>query len=239
MAVLGLLCVLGCAAALAEPPAERAQSCDGPAEAAPPTQPALDDAWSSTELVAPAMDARPLVRVHERGRLQPERQAPRSSGAWGRTTAALGGVVALIALLAWGYRAMAAGGGALRWAGRGRHPGLIEVVGRTALSPRQTLCLVRIGPRLVLLGVTPAAVRTLDVIQDADLTAQLLGEAARRRSDSSTAEFARCLEREAQTYVPPHAELDETLTPDAERIVDVKRRLTGTIARLRAKAVGA
>jgi flagellar biogenesis protein FliO len=223
MAVLGLLGVLGCAAAWAEPPAE----------------PTLDDAWSSTDLVAPAMDARPLVRVHERGRPQPESPAPRSSGSWGRSTAALGGVVALIVLLAWGYRAVAARGGALRWSGRGRHPGLMEIVGRTVLSPRQSLCLVRIGPRLVLLGVTPAAVRTLDVIQDADLTAQLLGEAARRRSDSSTAEFARCLEREAQTYVPPDAELDETPTPDAKRIGDVQRRLAGTIARLRAKAVGA
>lgn len=232
MAALVVLVALGCGAAAAEPPVT---------SATPPATPVVtDDPWSSPDIVAPRMDSRPLPR---------ETAAPGTPAgtvvatdrpkSWLRTTAALGGVVALIVILAWGYRAATGQAGAWRLARGGRHAGLMEVVGRTALSPRQSLCLVRVGPRLVLLGVTPDAVRSLDVIQDADLTARLLGQATQQRPDSSTAEFARCLEREADSYETEEHGADETLTPEAERIVSLRQRLAGAVERLRVSARGA
>jgi flagellar biogenesis protein FliO len=186
------------------------------------------------------MDARPLRRdVEPTAAPATGERAVRSPNATGwRTAAALGGVVGLILLLAWGYRAVASGGGRFSLSFRARRPGLIEVLSRTAISPRQSLCLVRIGPRLVLLGVSPDAVRALDVIQDADLAAQLVGQATQQRSDSSTAAFARCLEREARAYEPAADHVDETTVPEEQRLADLKQKLAGTIARLRAATVG-
>ncbi len=196
----------------------------------------LDDPWSSPE-IAPRMDARPLQRANPGAAVLTPKEAQSGEGhSWVRTTMALGAVVALIVLLGWGYRVVA-NGGQLRLPLRGRHPNLIEVLSRTNLSPRQSVCLVRIGPRMVLLGLTQDAVRALDVIDDADLTAQLAGEAARGRADSSTAAFAACLEEEAQPYRRAgHEDLDETTLPEEQQVLGIREKLAGTIEKLRATA---
>jgi hypothetical protein len=62
----------------------------------------------------------------------------------------------------------------------------------------------------------------------------LLGQAAAQRPDSHTAEFARCLEREAGAY--PRAtddRGDEQLTPDEPRLDAVRQKLSDTLQRLR------
>ena len=147
-----------------------------------------------------------------------------------RTLGALAGVVGLIVFLAWGYRAMA--GGRLPLLAKARRPGLIEVISRTSLTPRQTLSLVRIGPRMILIGQTPDSLRALDVIEDADLTARLAGEAARIRGDSNSAEFNACLEREAEGYDNQEKLPDEMVTPEARRLTDAHRGLKETIKRI-------
>lgn len=170
--------------------------------------------------------------------VSPQPASPAGTG-YLRTTAALAAVVALIILLTWGYRAVAGHGGRLALLLRGRHAGLIEVVSRLALSPRQSLCLVRIGPRLILLGLAPGGVQALDVIQDPDLVAQLLGQAAQRRGDSHTAEFARCLEHYAKGPQPEPEGPDESVTPEQQQLAGVKELLADTLRRLRARAVEA
>ncbi len=166
--------------------------------------PAGDDPWNA---VAPRLesgaagqsDASLLVRRPVGGEQQAlrPRQAS-SSGSWWRTAAALAGVVGLIVFLAWGYRTATSGG--LQLWGRQRQPGLIEVLSRVTLGPRQSVCLLRIGPRMVLVGQSGDGLRTLDVIDDADLTARLAGQALTRRSDSSTAEFRQVLKGQARQY---------------------------------------
>lgn len=190
------------------------------------------DPWASAD-IAPRMESRPLVRGRPAALETGRDSTPAGSGSWARTTLALGGVVGLILLLAWGYRQVAAHGGRLGFTGRGRHAGLIEVISRTALSPRQAVCLVRVGPRLVLLGVSPDAIRTLDVIQDPELVAALAGQALRGRAESETAAFASCLEREARGYRRESAPA-EPPAPDARRLAALKEQLAGTLARLRA-----
>ncbi len=206
----------------------------GDTPATPPS--ALPDPTSAPESApqtAPA--ARPLLRRPADAKGTPAGVPAVGSSAWVRTTAALTGVVGLIVLLTWGYRTVM--GAAPTWRTRPRHPGLIEVLSRTPLSPRQSLCLVRVGRRLVLLGVTPDNVRPLHVIRDPEEAAGLLGEAARARPDSSSAAFAQTLAREAQTYT----ELDKPPLPaDAtEDLAAARDRVLGALARLRAKGVGA
>lgn len=189
-----------------------------------------DDLWDSTD-IAPEMETRLLHRDGSSSESEADADAPRRNSAWGRTTLALAGVVGLIFLLGWGYRVVTSGG-RLSAALGGTRNQLIQVVSRTPLAPRQSLCLVRVGPRLILLGMTSDSVRALDVISDPALAAQLLGQVAQGQPNSHTAEFSRCLDQEAHHYREDDP-IDETLTPEESRISAVKEKLAGTIERLR------
>lgn len=232
MARLGLLGLLA-VVALAEEPTAPVGGTGGLAHSG------ADDPWVVAD-VAPEMGARPLARGTEKTSAQLSVGSPNPpAGSWVRTSIALGGVIGLILLLGWGYRVVASRNGGLPFGFRGRAAQLIEIVARTSLSPRQSLALVRIGPRLVLLGLSPDAVRTLDVISDAELTARLVGLATQGRPDSSTAEFAGALESETRAYEPPSEVSEEEITPEEQRIVAVRQSLAGTLQRLRAKTLGA
>ncbi len=228
MALLGSLAALGTATVRGAPDDDPVGP---PAPVTTPSPSAVpSDPWSSPDVAAPHLEGRPLPRRRDADR--PAATSAETAGSrgspWLRTTGSLAAVVGLILLLAWGYR-LVAGRGRLHLGGR--RTGLIEVVGRTTLSPRQSLCLVRLGPRLVLLGVTPDAVRALDVIQDADLTARLMGQAAQRRPDSQTAEFARCLERESKGYTSEDGDADRS-APEEARLTDVRRTADGVEGRV-------
>jgi flagellar biogenesis protein FliO len=229
----GMLAVV--AAAQTEPPAN-------PANEAPPGaalhQAGLDDPWAAVEPKFSARESRPLERRStERAPSILAGSGEKPERPWARTLGALAGVVGLIVLLAWGYRAMV--GGNLPLGGKARRPGLIEVISKTPLSARQSLCLVRIGPRLVLVGQSHETLRALDVIDDADLAARLAGEAARKRPDASQAEFRACLEREAKDYQDGGDSLDETVVPDAQRIAEVRQGVSNAIRRIRRAVAGA
>lgn len=53
-------------------------------------------------------------------------------------------------------------------AARGGGGGAIKVLARQYISSKQSLCLVRLGGRVVLIGVTPQSMATLSEITDAD-----------------------------------------------------------------------
>lgn len=195
-----------------------------------------DDAWNSPDIAAPRFAGRPLKRPASKAVVPPATRAgPSAERAWIRPTLALGGVVILIVFLAWGYRGVTAG--RLPFVKRARHAALIQVVGRATLSPRQSVCLVRTGPRLVLVGLSNGSMTALDVIDDADLTARLCGEAAAGQPDSHSAQFQRCLEVEAGEYgrgdAPPETAVAEADVDADAKIIQLKQKLAGTIERIR------
>jgi flagellar biosynthetic protein FliO len=98
-----------------------------------------------------------------------------SLGGYLRTLGALALVVVLIFLVGWLLRRFARGGRALG----GRGP--VEVLSRTAITPRQQLLLVRLGERIVLVGCTPGGFSTLSEITGSDETARLMAEIAESR----------------------------------------------------------
>ncbi len=61
----------------------------------------------------------------------------------------------------------------------------LRVVGRTAISSKQSAVLLHVGKRVVLLGVTPESVNTLSEITDESEVAQLVG---RSKSDDAKAQ---------------------------------------------------
>lgn len=121
-----------------------------------------------------------------------------NGGSWARTTLSLVAVVSLALLLAWGYRSAAMGANPLT--PRGRSGGLIQVIGRQSISPRHAVCLVRVGPRLVLVGQSQDRLTQLDVIEDAALVSQLVGESGLAAERRDAAVFQRQLESEAAEY---------------------------------------
>lgn len=216
-----------------------------PAELAPAVEGAegnpLEDPWAALEVAAPGAKARPLERDGGRGGAADGAQRADVSavGPWVRTTMALGGVVVLIVFLGWGYRRVADNRGAWPFAARPRSATMMEVLGRTTISPRQSVVLMRVGPRLVLVGCTADAIRPLDVISDPEQVSRMLGHVAQQRADSQSAEFAQCLERESGSYGGEDESHHETVMPEEARLGELKAKLHGTLERLRSVGVNA
>lgn len=78
--------------------------------------------------------------------------------------------------------------------------GVLEVVTRLAVSPKQQLILVRLGRRLVLLGLSAERMSSLETIDDPDQVATLLGELNAAQPDSMTRAFEESFARESRVY---------------------------------------
>lgn len=220
-----LLVVLVCTAAAwaDEPPAADAA---GRGEAVGPwsaIEPIQDDLIAGTVLGGDGQSAAPredrAVRRSNSGARSTGAAAGEDGGGWLRSIGSLGAVVAVILFLAWGYRATTSGA-AIRL--RARRPGLIQIVSRTSLSNRQSLCLVRVGPRMVLVGMSGDGLRTLDVIDDADLVSRLAGEAESVKTDPR---FKAALERDLSRYEPETAPAATPATGTRARIAQVLETL--------------
>jgi flagellar biogenesis protein FliO len=106
--------------------------------------------------------------------------------------------------------------------------GAMDVVARLPLSGKQSLLLVKVGRRLVLVGVSPEQMASLAVVDDADQVAAIVGRVAGGRSDSISNSFADALGDETQAY----AEEPEVNDPSSaaggcvRNLLDKVRQLT-------------
>jgi flagellar biosynthetic protein FliO len=78
--------------------------------------------------------------------------------------------------------------------------GVLEVVARLPLSPKQSLVLVKMGQRMVLVGVTPERVNSVCLVDDPEQVAELTGRIASQARDSSAHEFGQSLDEQADTF---------------------------------------
>ena len=81
----------------------------------------------------------------------------------------------------------------------GRSKG-IELLARTSVNPKQSLCLVKLGGRLLLVGLSPNHMAALQMIEDPDEVAQVLGQLEASKSHSVSNSFGRMFQREGQHY---------------------------------------
>ncbi len=88
----------------------------------------------------------------------------------------------------------------------------LQVVSRLALSPKQSVCLIRLSRQVVLLGVTPDQISLLTVVEDPEAVSELLASADRSPGPGLGDRFARFFSSASSSY---DASLDET-EPDAE-----------------------
>jgi flagellar protein FliO/FliZ len=138
--------------------------------------------WVAQNSSTDADAARPIAR-RQQGALTGDSVSTASTG-FGlldcvRMVGPLAVVLGLIAALALVLR---------RWMAKSNRPGPvggINVVARHYLSGKQMLCLVQLGPRLILLGTTPERISALAEITDSAEVAHL-ASAARRGSGFSS-----------------------------------------------------
>ena len=117
----------------------------------------------------------------------PDAVRGRAGGSWWGSLASLAAVLGMIVL------------GARLWKKHGplARPGLpaeaLQVLGRRVLDPRQSIYLVRLGSRILVLGATPAGLATLSEITDpveVDMLAGLCRSLVEERPPSARQSFA-------------------------------------------------
>lgn len=185
-----------------QPAGTAAQPVAEPATAGEP-RPSIPTAASEEKEIA-ARDGRKVATATATG--QKTETAPRGSGGWSlmRDMWPLLTVLLLIGGMAMVLR---------RYMPARRLLGgsdVLKIVARTHVSPKQQLVLVKLGRRLVLLGVSPERISSLSTVEDSDQVAMLLGEIASGQPGSISSAFASSVEDEREAYAGDVSDGDET-----------------------------
>lgn len=155
-----------------------------------------------------------------------------SPGGWSDMLWPLGVVLALVGGVAWAAK---------RWMPRslGTSGGQsLRIVARQALSTRQSICLVKFGRRLVLVGVTPERISPLSEIADASEAAELTALIESGRPGSFASMFNGISEANAQEVQSVECELQpqsefETSLPPGRDLAHASAEVRGLLDRVR------
>lgn len=93
--------------------------------------------------------------------------------------------------------------------------GTLKVVGRTFLSPKQSILLVKVGGRMVVVGVTPTGMTALAEIRDSEELEYISREIDGSGKDGGSKEFQEDL-KEASKEFESGQELLESTSPSAQ-----------------------
>jgi len=149
-----------------------------------------------------------------------------------RTFGSLLIVLALIIAVTYIFRRLALGGRG------GLAPSGVEVLARNSINPKQSLCLVKLGPRVLLLGLSPNQMTALHTIEDPDEVAEVVGGLEKNRPQSITNTFGKLLHRESQSYDEEDADQDESNMPDdqSQQWYQAKGELTSLLDKVKGLA---
>jgi flagellar protein FliO/FliZ len=137
-------------------------------------------------------------------RRSPERAiAPTPTAAIGTVASSLAIVLGLFAALVWFSKRFAPAGAAAL------PSEAVELLGRTPLDGRQTMQLIRVGNRLLLVALSAGGASTLTEITDPQEVERLAALCRRGKSDSATASFSQVLSQLA------HEPADQSPRPRA------------------------
>ena len=184
-------------------------------DAGPPEPPAVEDSPLVT---------RENITIRRSGQTQEPSAVP---SPWYRSgLASLGlvlGVIIVVGLVIKRVAKTSHGGGS----------GVLQVLTRTHLSPKQSIAVVQMGGRLVFVGITPEQISMLRIVEDREEAALLRGQLRVGAAELGGPSFDKHLSREAK-------ELTDGLDVGVEASCDVpnpqsgaKEDLTGLLQRLR------
>ncbi|MAX25502.1 MAG: hypothetical protein CMJ19_13460 [Phycisphaeraceae bacterium] len=156
------------------------------------------------------------------------------TGSWIlNTVTALGVVIGLIFAMRMGMNKLS---------GRpvmGGRSGIVEVLSRTSLSPRNQVMLLRLGQRIIVVSEGPAGVRTLANVDDPDEVAGLLTSISASKPGSISQSFNQLLNRADTEMDNPSGFAREHGGDDDEHMIDKTRNeLSSLLSRIRAMSGG-
>ncbi|NLX05733.1 MAG: flagellar biosynthetic protein FliO [Phycisphaerae bacterium] len=122
----------------------------------------------------------------------------------------------------------------------------VQVLGRTYLSPKQALAMVKVGRKLVLIGLSEQSVSHLLTVSDPDEVAQLLSQIEQGRSTSVTAGFMGLFSGERARFEEEDSEPDpsdknreNSKENEEESVLELKSELNSLINKInRLKGIG-
>ena len=140
-------------------------------------------------------------------------------------------VLTLIIAVAYVMRRLRLGGGRINSRGG------IEILSRSAINGKQSLCLVRCANRLLVVGVSPNHIAALDRIDDADEIARVVGLAESAGPQSISNTFSRLFGREVEEYdtdeTAVQAEQAELYDPQGDQWSQASHELTGLLDKVK------
>jgi len=149
-----------------------------PSTTAPATLPS--DSAPALPLAAPQAPALAMPeQASDTNAPRPNRGVPSIASVIGSLAVVLG----LLMLVAWMFKR------SMPKAASSLPPGVVEVLGRAALAPRQYVHLVRVGNKLLLVSVTPSGAETLTEITDPLEVDRLAGMCMQSHPNSSSQAF--------------------------------------------------
>jgi len=115
----------------------------------------------------------------------------------------------------------------------GQLTGVLQVVSRLSVSPKQQILLVRVGRRLVLVGNSGNQMNSLCEIGDAEEAAAILGQNAVERDESVTTSFNAVLDGEEKHFEEEIAANEEVAPEEDSAIATTRAELSGLAEKVR------
>jgi flagellar biosynthetic protein FliO len=119
----------------------------------------------------------------------------------------------------------------------------MKVVARTHLSPRQSIAVVRLGRRLLVVGQTADNLSPLGVVEDPEEVSELLGQIESGKAGSAVGNFNRVFQKTDEEFAavdeeadgePADGEIDRVRT-ELESLTRKVREVTGGPSRVRSR----
>ena len=143
------------------------------------------------------------------------------------TLAALGVVIALVFAIRWLLRR----GGVVSTAVP--QGGVVEVLSRTTVAPRSHVVLMRVGMRILVVSDSPAGMRTLASVQDAEEVAELLGAIESVKPTSVGQSFGSVMKKLSGQWSAEEDTPTDTTDPSAEERSSAIDQAQGALSRVR------
>lgn len=119
--------------------------------------------------------------------------------------------------------------------------GAISILARQYVSSKQSLCLVRLGRRVVLVGMTPNSMTTLSEVTDADEIATIASALERGKAGSFSTALSKLSDSDAAVEAPDDESYEASVAkPNGRlrRFDESESRVSDLIERIRALSVG-
>ena len=127
----------------------------------------------------------------------------------------------------------------MRVSGRTGTPNGMEILSKNSINARQSVCMMKVGSRVLVLGVSPNHMAALDVIDDPDEVAMITGDIETSLPRSISRSFGKFFQKESQQFEQERsdklegADSESHSYRDPGQIQQAKRELAGLLDKVK------